>query len=50
MLSIALLVQLVASDSGPTITGVTAAKLQQYLYELCQAVARVSSSYTPLCC
>lgn len=36
--------QLVASDSGPTTTGVTTATLQQYLYQLCQAVAKVGTA------
>ncbi len=36
--------QLVASDSGPTITGVTTATLQQYLYELCHAVGKVGTA------
>jgi hypothetical protein len=44
-------VQLVASETGPTITGVTPAKLQQYLYELCRAVSQVSSTCAPeMCC
>jgi hypothetical protein len=44
-------VQLVASETGPTITGVTPAKLQQYLYELCRAVSQVSSTCpSELCC
>jgi hypothetical protein len=44
-------VQLVASETGPTITGVTPAKLQQYLYELCRAVSQVSNACAPeMCC
>lgn len=43
------LLQLVASDVGPTVLGVTKDNLQQYLYELCAAVVRVIAPPPPPC-
>ncbi len=39
------LLQVVASDTGPTVTGVTTENLQQYLNELFQAVLEVSGPH-----